>query len=161
MKFYSKIILLCLIPIVLMAQRTGKIKGVIVDANSNTPLPGVNILLKGTYHGAASDVEGKYVISGISPGTYTMQISLIGYKTVEYTGLNVKTNRTLQIDVKLKETVLTLDQDVIVVGDKPLVDVEETQSIKTISKEEKKRFVFFIHLTQLPHSQSMRGLIRM
>ena len=36
----------------------------------------------------------------------------------------------------MEETVLTMDQDVIVVGEKPLVDAEETQSIKSISREE-------------------------
>jgi outer membrane receptor protein involved in Fe transport len=36
----------------------------------------------------------------------------------------------------LEETVLTLDQDVVVIGEKPLMDPEETQSKRTISKEE-------------------------
>ncbi len=117
-------------------QGKGKIAGTVRDAKTNDPLPGVNILLKGTYYGAATDFNGKYVINGINPGTYTMQVSLIGYKTMEFTGLDVKPNKTLQIDVKLEETVLTLEQDVVIVGDKPLVDVEETQSVRTVSKEE-------------------------
>jgi outer membrane receptor protein involved in Fe transport len=40
------------------------------------------------------------------------------------------------LNVKLEETVLTLDQDVVVIGDKPLLDPEETQSKKTVSREE-------------------------
>ncbi len=133
----KKIVLILLfISINVFAQGKGKIAGTVVDAKTNDPLPGVNILLKGTYYGAATDFNGKYVISGINPGTYTMQVSLIGYKTMEYTGLKVEPNKTLQIDVKLEETVLTLEQDVVIVGDKPLVDVEETQSVRTVSKEE-------------------------
>ncbi len=36
----------------------------------------------------------------------------------------------------MEETVLTMDQDVIVVGEKPLVDAEETQSVKSIGRDE-------------------------
>ncbi len=125
-----------LISVNLFAQGTGKIIGTITDKASNSPLPGVNVLLKGTYYGAASDFSGKYIIKNISPGTYTLVVSLIGYKTMEFTGIKVKSNRALEMNVKLEETVLTMDQDVIVVGKKPLVDVEETQSIKTVSKDE-------------------------
>ena len=55
---------------------------------------------------------------------------------MEFTGINVKAGKTLKLDVKMQETVLTLEQDVVVVGDKPLVDVEETQSIRSISKKD-------------------------
>ncbi len=130
------ILILIILSFNVYAQGTGKIAGTVKDAKSGDPLPGVNILLKGTYYGAATDFNGKYVIKGINPGTYTMQVSLIGYKTMEFTGLKVKSNKTLQIDVNLEETVLTLEQDVVIVGDKPLVDVEETQSVRTVSKEE-------------------------
>ncbi len=130
------ILILIILSFNVYAQGTGKIAGTVKDAKTGDPLPGVNILLKGTYYGAATDFNGKYVIKGINPGTYTMQVSLIGYKTMEFTGLKVKSNKTLQIDVNLEETVLTLEQDVVIVGDKPLVDVEETQSVRTVSKEE-------------------------
>ena len=36
----------------------------------------------------------------------------------------------------MEESVLTLSQDVVVIGDKPLLDVEETQSKRTISRED-------------------------
>ena len=130
------ILVTLLISFNLFAQEKGKIIGTITDKASDSPLPGVNVLLKGTYYGAASDFSGKYIIKNISPGTYTLVVSLIGYKTMEFTGIEVKPNRALEMNVKLEETVLTMDQDVIVVGKKPLVDVEETQSIKTISKDE-------------------------
>ncbi len=128
--------MLVIFSVTLFAQGRGKIVGVVTEASTGEPLPGVNILLKGTYYGAATDFDGKFQISNISPGTYIVEVSLIGFKTVRYTGIKVEANKTLNLDTKLEETVLTLDQDVVVVGDKPLVDVEETQSIKAISKEE-------------------------
>ena len=133
MRIISKVLFIILFNAVLFAQN-GKIEGTVTDAKTGDPLPGVNIILKGTYYGAASDFNGKYIISNISPGIYTVEVSFIGYKTMQYTGTEVFANRTIQLDMKLEESALTLDQDVIVVGDKPLVDVEETQSKKNYFK---------------------------
>ena len=118
------------------SQQTGNLAGVVTDAKTNEPLPGVNVIIKGTYYGAASDINGAYKITGISEGKYNIDVSLIGYKTYQFTGIQVNVNKTTKLDVTLEETVLTLNQDVVVVGEKPLLDPEETQSKKTISKED-------------------------
>ncbi|MCF8241757.1 MAG: TonB-dependent receptor [Melioribacteraceae bacterium] len=123
-------------PLFLFAQAKGKIGGKIIDAATGESLPGVNVLVKGTYFGAASDFNGEFVIENVTEGSYTVEASLIGYRSMQYTGVEVKPNKTTFLDIKMEESVLTLEQDVIVVGDKPLVDIEETQSKKTISKEE-------------------------
>ncbi|MBE0571413.1 MAG: TonB-dependent receptor [Ignavibacteriaceae bacterium] len=125
-----------LFSISLVAQQTGNISGNVTDASTGETLPGVNIILKGTYFGAASDINGSYNITGIPVGTYNVDISLIGYKTYQFTGTKIESNKTTMLDVKLEETVLTLEQDVVVIGEKPLMDVEETQSKRSISKEE-------------------------
>ncbi|MGA9295527.1 MAG: carboxypeptidase-like regulatory domain-containing protein, partial [Ignavibacteriaceae bacterium] len=53
---------------IIYGQNTGKLSGKIIDAASNEPLIGVNIVLKGTYYGAASDVNGEFTIANITPG---------------------------------------------------------------------------------------------
>jgi hypothetical protein len=133
----KKLILLILFfSISFVYAQPGSLSGTVTDAKTGEALPGVNILLEGTYYGAATDVNGSFRIGGISEGNYTVKVSFIGYKTMQYTGIAIEGNKTKQLNVKLEESVLTLGQDVIVVGDKPLVDVEETQSKKTISKED-------------------------
>jgi outer membrane receptor protein involved in Fe transport len=123
------------------AQNTGKITGKITDAKSGDPLPGVNIVLKGTYYGAATDLKGEFEINNVVPGTYEVAISSIGYTTVEYTGVKIEANTTKRFVVKMNETALTLDKDIVVVGKKPMLDVEETQSKETISADEIKNAV--------------------
>ncbi|NWG28825.1 MAG: TonB-dependent receptor [Ignavibacteriaceae bacterium] len=118
------------------AQSTGSLTGKVVDDKTNDPLPGVNVILKGTYYGAATDFNGSFRINSISPGTYTVELSLIGYKTTQVTGTLIESGRTKNLDIRLEETVLTLEQDVVIIGEKPLLDVEETQSKKTISKDD-------------------------
>ena len=129
-------LILFLISSVVYGQKAGKLTGTIIDVSTKEPLVGVNIILKGTYYGAASDANGKFTIDNITPGSYDIKISFIGYKTVEYTGFKIEAGKTVELDVKISESALTLDHDVVVVGSKPLMDVDETQSKKTISAED-------------------------
>jgi outer membrane receptor protein involved in Fe transport len=81
-------------------------------------------------------LNGKFKLNNISAGTYNIDISLIGYKTVQYAGFEIESGKTKSLEIKLEETVLTLGQDVVVIGEKPLMDVEETQSKRTVTKED-------------------------
>lgn len=80
-----------------------------VTSPSGDPLPGVNILEKGTTNGTTSDAEGKYSLA-ISGGDAVLVFSFIGYITQE-----VALNGRSVIDVALVEDVQRLDE-VIVVG---------------------------------------------
>lgn len=137
MKVMIRILFLYLfISIVIHAQDKGNLAGKVTDAGNGDDLLGVNLVLQGTYYGAATDINGNYRVQNINPGTYTIQVSLIGYKTMQFTGIKIESGKTTTLNIKLEETVLTLGQDVVVVGEKPLMDVEETQSKKTLSRED-------------------------
>lgn len=136
MKKIFTVLLVILSSLIIYSQETGSISGTIKDANSGEALPGVNVIVKGTYYGAATDINGKFKISNISVGSYNIEISLIGYKSVQYTGTQIEADKNKDLSVRLEETVLTLGQDVVVIGEKPLMDVEETQSKRTITKDD-------------------------
>ena len=55
------------------------VEGYVKDAKTGDPLFGANIILLGTSMGGATDMDGKYVISSVIPGTYTIRVSYIGY----------------------------------------------------------------------------------
>ncbi len=120
----------------IFGQEPGSLSGNITDSKTGDPIPGVNIIIKGTYYGAATDTKGNFRIKAVNPGNYTIEVSFIGYKTVKYTGIKIEAGKNKQLDVKLEESVLTLEQDVVIIGEKPLMDVEETQSKRTISKDD-------------------------
>jgi len=119
-----------------LGQSTGTISGVVKDGVSNTGLPGVNVMVKGTYYGAATDVDGRYTISKISPGSYDVEVSMIGYKVILKTGVTITENENTEIDFNLEETVLSFGEDVVVMGKKPLFDVDETSSLARVRKED-------------------------
>lgn len=98
------LIFLSLIPS-LFAQGTGSIKGVITDLVADEPLTGANIIVKNTSLGAASDIEGNYIVRGIPEGLHQLVISYIGYKSITI-DISIVANRVLEQDISLEpETV--------------------------------------------------------
>lgn len=74
--------ILCLfLPLPLIGQQKGDIEGTILDGETARPLPQANVVLVGTPYGASSDKRGKFLITGIPVGTYTLKASFIGYAT--------------------------------------------------------------------------------
>jgi hypothetical protein len=88
------------------AAVTGKITGLVVDANTGEPLPGVNVLIEGTNMGAATDEDGYFVILRVPPDIYNVQARMIGYESVTQTGVEVITEHTTQLRFRLKATVI-------------------------------------------------------
>ena len=61
---------------------TGSIKGKVTTAD-NKPAEGVTILVKSTVKNAVADNSGNFEIKNIQPGSYTLAVSLVGYKDAE------------------------------------------------------------------------------
>lgn len=61
----------------------GTIAGSVKDAQTGEPLPGANILIVGTSIGAASDLNGEFVLPRVPVGEYTLRASYIGYEQRE------------------------------------------------------------------------------
>src|SRR5258706_9835165 len=81
-------------------EGTGTITGTVLDS-AKSPQPDVNVKIKGGYNGTATDIEGKYTLKNVNPGEYTIQVSAIGFKTVEYTGIKVKKDEITALDIIL------------------------------------------------------------
>jgi hypothetical protein len=78
----SLLLLLAFLPILLVAQ-TGTIRGFVYDKQTGEPIIFTNVILKGTTIGAATDVNGYYSISKVTPGSYTLQVTFLGYDTAQ------------------------------------------------------------------------------
>lgn len=82
------------------------VKGTIIDA-SGLPIPGVNVLVKGSSTGISSDIDGKYAIS-VSPGQ-TLVFSFIGFKSTERKiGAESSYNVTLEAENSTLEEVVVI-----------------------------------------------------
>jgi outer membrane receptor protein involved in Fe transport len=114
----------------------GTIEGKVIDAVTNEELPGVNVVVKGSYHGGTSNVNGVVRIPNVTPGVYTIEVTLLGYKTMQFTNIRVEAGKTVTFTARMEETVLTVDQEIVVVGERPLFNIEETASRRSIEQSD-------------------------
>ena len=118
------------------AGNFGKIVGTVKDKRSHEALVGANVVLVGTTQGAVTDTRGKYVILDVSPGSYTVRISYVGYATLEIKDVNIVQDFATEINGDLPEQSIELGQVVEVVAVRPLIQKEVSASAVTVSAED-------------------------
>ena len=72
-------LMLIAVTAIINAAPTGKIVGQILDAETGAPVVGASVMVVGTKRGAVSDFDGRFVITQIEPGTYSVKITHLDY----------------------------------------------------------------------------------
>ena len=107
---------LAVLVVVLTAQMSwgaaGRIKGKVTDASTGEPLPGVTIQLEGTSLGAATDLNGNYIIPNVPGGSYTLKASYVGSKT-SMIQLQLSGDEELEENIKLESVGVTAKEVVV------------------------------------------------
>jgi len=119
----------------LLAGTTGKIVGHVTDASTGQGLPGVNVYLENTSFGAATDMDGNFVIIGIPPGKYTLVASYISYREVRVTEVQVNIDKTRRVDIRMEPTTLELEEAIVVEAERPLFRKDLTSTESSIGRE--------------------------
>ncbi|MEY8850099.1 SusC/RagA family TonB-linked outer membrane protein [Psychroserpens sp. XS_ASV72] len=122
----SLIFVMILVPATLLAQRT--VTGTVTDQADASPLPGVNILVKGTTTGASTDFDGNYSIT-VNEGD-VLVFSYLGYITQEITYSDQST-----IDVALVEDAAQLDE-IVIIGYGTTTKKDATGSVESVTAED-------------------------
>lgn len=113
----------------LLAQTTtGSLRGTVTDA-SGAILPGATVELGsqaqiGGLQTTTTDRNGQFRFQNLSPGTYSMKVSLDGFKAIVRDGLRVEVGRTFDVDFSLE--VGSLSETVTITAESPLVDGSST-----------------------------------
>lgn len=136
MKVLLHSFLLCLLLLSpeLLAQ-TGKIAGVVKDAQTGEPIIGANIILEGTQKGAATDPDGYYVILNIPPGKYSLRASVIGYTAQTVSDIRVNINLTTEINFDLSSQDYQTSE-FVVVAKTPVVQKDISATTANLSREQ-------------------------
>ncbi|MFT6731005.1 MAG: outer membrane receptor protein involved in Fe transport [Glaciecola sp.] len=101
----------------------------IVSDETGAPIPGVNVSLKNSTKGSTTDLDGKYLFSGLQDGNAVIIASYIGYKTTQ---TNTKINGNTVQNISLLEDANVLD-DVVVTGVvNPKSRLESSVSVSSI-----------------------------
>ncbi|MCH7496408.1 MAG: TonB-dependent receptor [Candidatus Marinimicrobia bacterium] len=124
-----------LVPIFLYSQEVGKIAGQVTDESTGNPLVGANVQVEGTSFGAATDADGKYVILGIDPGVYTLDVGYIGYQSIRLTDLRVLSRLTTETDVALAAQAIQTEA-VNVVAQRALIIRNATSAVRSLGSDQ-------------------------
>lgn len=136
--------------------QTGTVQGT-VHSETGDPLPGINIVLQRTSLGAATDVEGRYVIDRVPVGTHTVRASAIGFHTVRQS-ITIAPNATVTLDFVLSEDTIESDEIVVTAArraqrfeDVPVsisvVRPQELEARNIVSLDEALRYVPGVQMT--------------
>lgn len=103
-RFSRRVLFIVGIVFIFMTQSlmaTGVIKGKVSDKETKDPLPGANVVVKGTSIGTSADLNGSYSIPNAPSGEQTVVVSYIGYVSISVP-VTVPENGTLQRDFVLQ-----------------------------------------------------------
>jgi outer membrane receptor protein involved in Fe transport len=121
----------------MLAQTTlVTVEGKVVD-EEGTLLPGANVTVRnvqtGFTKGTTTQTDGWYLISGILPGQYEIEVSLPGFTTKIRKGLTFSVGSRLTIDFTL--TTATLEEEVTVTAESPMVEVTKSEVSAVIERK--------------------------
>lgn len=126
------LILLLMIPLLSYSQASGgSITGVVRDRVTGETMPGVNVVIDGTLRGASTDAEGRFIISSLAGGTYSLTFSFISYASVKVDGVTVKEGAISTINVTMTDSSVELADIVVVATKRTDSEVSVMNSIKS------------------------------
>lgn len=131
----STLSVLLSLPAQVHAQSNGKIAGTIRDATTGESLPGVTVYLEeNNFIGTVTDVNGKYFMLSVPPGTYTVVMSFVGYATVKNENVQVFSGRTTDLDGELSEEVIQ-GEEIVVSAERPIVVRDRTTTVSFVARD--------------------------
>ena len=131
MKAKFKLLLLFLLACSFSYAQEVKVSGIVTSADDGLPLPGVNVIVKGTTTGTNSDFDGNYMLS--VPKGAVLEFSSIGFKSVSITIVNQSS-----LNVSMDPDVESLNE-IVVVGYGTQKKEDLTGAISTVKAEEIQR----------------------
>ncbi len=94
------------------AQTSGKISGKVIDASANAPLYGAVVMLEGKAIGTTTIIDGTFILPSVPPGSYSLRVSYIGYKTVTVK-IEVKEGEQLEKNIKMEAMNVTTAEMIV------------------------------------------------
>lgn len=115
-------------PLSVLAQSS--ISGVVLDAKTSQPLPGVNVIVQGASNSTTTDFDGKFLLNGLKNGDKIV-VSYVGYQseTINYSGQK-------QVSVSLNEDSTQLQEVVVQIGYGSVKKKDATGSVTVISAKD-------------------------
>lgn len=94
----------------------GTIAGEIVDSTSRRPVPLATVMVRGTVIRATTDLNGRFTLRALPPGTYTLDVRRIGYEPLERAGVVLGAGQTVRIPLVVSAAPFRLSEVTVAPG---------------------------------------------
>ena len=121
------------LPLTALAQES-TIEGTVEDAQNGETLPGVQVFIPALNTGAVTNADGVYRITGVQPGTYTLEARFVGFRTTERE-VEVPAGETVTVDFQLRESAINLNEVVVTGTGGPVEKRKLGNTISTINAQ--------------------------
>ncbi|MBC8048449.1 MAG: TonB-dependent receptor [Fimbriimonadaceae bacterium] len=123
---------------------TQTIRGQVLDKESQSPIPGVNIIILDSdpLLGTATDFDGYYVIENVAAGRISIQATFIGYEPFTMNNIELTTGKELVLNFQIEEKVTEMQEIIITASDDKVEALNEmaTVSSRQFTIEESMRY---------------------
>jgi hypothetical protein len=120
---------------VIAQTNNGVVKGRVLNATTNEPVPLASVLIHNTTTGTMTDNEGNFVLTGVKPGYIEVRVTSVGFTPFISEPIQVTNNNEVKINVLLEETVVGM-QGVTINASPFRKKLESPVSSRIISIEE-------------------------
>ncbi len=110
MKLFIRFFILLLMPVFATGQHS--VSGVVLNKETNEPLPGAHIRMERSYHAVVSDNEGRFVINELNKNRVHFTVTFVGYEPLEKTAF-IKSDTTLTFRLEPRAI---MEEEVIIRG---------------------------------------------
>lgn len=114
----------------LSRAQNGTITGKVTDHKTQETIIGANVVIQGTTVGSATDIDGAFTISNVKPGTYTLVVTFISYKTQTIPDVIVEPGKKTTLEIPIAEDVEELQEVVITARKEIATDFSLVSAIK-------------------------------
>jgi outer membrane receptor for ferrienterochelin and colicin len=128
-----------LLAILPATKSEGNIKGIIVERKSGKPLAGANVIIVGKTMGAATGPDGQFLISKLPMGVYTIEASMIGFKSKRIENIIITEEAAIKLHIELADTLLSLREIIVTPGHFSLME-KESASRNALKDEDIRSF---------------------
>jgi outer membrane receptor protein involved in Fe transport len=118
------------------AGTTGQLSGVVHDAKTGEPVVLASVAIPELKRGAVTDAQGNYVIVNVPAGRYSVRVSLLGFVPQLRQNVEIIPDFNTRLDFAVESTVLTNVPEVVIRGERPLIQKDATGSTKFLSGDD-------------------------
>jgi outer membrane receptor protein involved in Fe transport len=126
-------------------QGSGRITGTVTDAATKKPVPYATVVLLNPAtgkpaDGTAADERGKFTMTGVAAGTYTLQISFLGYKSVDKAGVVItEAGNTVAVGTVALASSAQALKEVVVQGQRSLIEERVDRTVYNAEQDQTTR----------------------